>query len=131
MGDQFQVQGQRAGPAPEGDHYFDATERVERYGKSGRRLKRPRRVPVPGAPPDVVGIVDFTRSGNRWTIHFLKTREDRRQTGVAGALIDELYRQAEAAGVLLMDWGDIHHPGAAKLYLKHRDADRVRTRGRL
>jgi hypothetical protein len=115
-----------AGTAPEGDLYFAVTKRLLRFSlRTGRAFKKPKLVDVPGAGDGVVGFIDFTinPSADKTVpvIHFLKVREDARKQGVMRTLVDEFYARF-GADARWVEWGDIHHEGAWKLFVERKTA---------
>ena len=80
-----------ASPAlPKHRHFFHH-ERVTKFGKSGRKLKKPKlRLFDPGADPGVVGYVDY-RGRDDVYIELVIVRDDYRGKGVAAKLMDKLY----------------------------------------
>ena len=87
---------------PEGnDRYFKEYQEMERYGRSGQRLKKPRPGEmIPGVSNVcVIGFLDFhdygkTSDGKQmWYIDYMKTRGDSKGQGVASKLIDEFFER--------------------------------------
>ena len=87
---------------PEGhDTYFTEYQRMERYGSSGRRLKKPRKGElIPGVSNVcIIGFLDYhdygkTSDGKQmWYIDYMKTRGDSTGRGVASKLIDEFFER--------------------------------------
>jgi hypothetical protein len=117
-----------AGPAPKGDTYFAPTERKNWYGKTGRRLKRPKIEKTPGASENVVGFIDYNinRQNNGIEFAYTKIRKDFRGVyaiNILSLLIDELYKRYADAPYIY--WGKIMHPAIWKLYQRQRKlADR-------
>jgi len=93
-------------PNPVRDAYFNEYQETERYGASGRRLKKPRKGKlVPGVSDDcVIGFLDYhqqakTSDGNdMWYIDYMKTRGDKGGQGTASTLIDEFYNTVAKPG---------------------------------
>ena len=93
-------------PNPSRDAYFNEYQEMERYGVSGRRLKKPRKGQlVPGVSDAcVIGFLDYhrqakTRDGNdMWYIDYMKTRGDKGGQGTASKLIDEFYNTVAKPG---------------------------------
>ncbi len=77
---------------------------MERYGASGRRLKKPRPGEIiPGVSNVcIIGFIDFHEYGkNGWYIDYMKTRGDHRGQGVASKLLDEFFsRYAKPGGLI-------------------------------
>ena len=82
------------------DAYFKEYQEMEYYGRSGRRLKKPRRGDlIPGVSNVcIIGFLDFHRDGNGWYIDYLKTRGDHRGHGVASMLVDEFFKRYAVPG---------------------------------
>ena len=83
------------------DPYFTEYQEIERYGASGRRLKKPRPGKiVPGVSNVcVIGFLDYHHYGktsegkDMWYIDYMKTRGDSTGQGVASKLIDEFFER--------------------------------------
>ena len=83
------------------DPYFTEYQEMERYGVSGRRLKKPRPGKiVPGVSNVcVIGFLDYHHYGktsegkDMWYIDYMKTRSDSKGQGVASKLIDEFFER--------------------------------------
>ena len=83
------------------DPYFTEYQEMERYGASGRRLKKPRPGKiVPGVSNVcVIGFLDYHHYGktsegkDMWYIDYMKTRSDSKGQGVASKLIDEFFER--------------------------------------
>lgn len=83
------------------DPYFKEYQEMERYGRSGRRLKKPRPGKiVPGVSNVcVIGFLDYHHYGktsegkDMWYIDYMKTRGDSKGQGVASKLIDEFFER--------------------------------------
>ena len=89
-----------AGEHPKGETYFAETSRTTRTNPdTGRRLKNPRKVITPGAPPGTVAFVDYSKSNNpsQLFIHYARTRSDQEGRGHATAIINELIQRHEDA----------------------------------
>ena len=91
------------------DAYFKEYQEMERYGRSGRRLKKPRPGKIiPGVSNVcVIGFLDYhdygtTEDGKKmWYIDYMKTRGDHQGQGVASKLLDEFFeRYAEPGGMI-------------------------------
>ena len=126
-----------AGPAPEGDLYFDETHSTTLYGKKNRRLKKPRRVVTPGAGDGVIAFIDFTifPSVDKTVpyMHYARVRSDHQGMGHMRELVAEFYARY-GANARWIDWGDVVDEGAGKLYQEYKDADRrggVPTTGKI
>ena len=91
---------------PQRDAYFNEYQEMERYGASGRRLKKPRKGQlVPGVSDDcVIGFLDYHKKAKNsdgssyWYIDYMKTRGDKGKTGVASKLIDQFYETVAQPG---------------------------------
>ena len=90
---------------PEGrDPYFKEYQEMERYGSSGRRLKKPRPGEIiPGVSNVcIIGFLDFHEYGeNGWYIDYMKTRGDSTGQGVASKLIDEFFKRYAKPGGMI------------------------------
>ena len=83
------------------DPYFTEYQEIERYGVSGRRLKKPRPGKiVPGVSNVcVIGFLDYHHYGktsegkDMWYIDYMKSRGDSTGQGVASKLIDEFFER--------------------------------------
>jgi hypothetical protein len=88
------------------DSYFNEYQEWERYGKSGRRLKKARKGKmVPGvADACVIGFLDYHLDydkgdeGTAWYIDYMKTRGDKGGQGTASKLIDEFFTRIAKPG---------------------------------
>ncbi len=88
------------------DLYFKEYQEIERYGKSGKRLKKPRKGTLnPGvSDPCIIGFLDYhedytmSSGGTAWYIDYVKTRQDTRGTGTASKLFDHFYDNIAVAG---------------------------------
>ena len=85
---------------PQGrDPYFKEYQEMERYGRSGRRLKKPRPGKIiPGVSNVcIIGFLDYHHYGktsegkDMWYIDYMKTRGDATGQGVASKLMDEFF----------------------------------------
>jgi len=93
-------------PNPSRDAYFNEYQETERYGVSGRRLKKPRKGKlVPGVSDAcVIGFLDYHQQAKNsdgstyWYIDYMKTRGDKGKTGVASKLIDQFYETVVQPG---------------------------------
>ena len=91
---------------PQRDAYFNEYQEMERYGVSGRRLKKPRKGKlVPGVSDNcVIGFLDYHSQGKAsggtqmWYIDYMKTRGDKGGQGTASKLIDEFYNTVAQPG---------------------------------
>ena len=83
------------------DAYFKEYQEMERYGRSGRRLKKPRPGQIiPGVSNVcIIGFLDYhdygtTSDGKQmWYIDYMKTRGDSSGQGVASKLVDEFFQR--------------------------------------
>tara|TARA_R100000008_G_C3586673_1_gene172975 strand:- start:116 stop:736 length:621 start_codon:yes stop_codon:yes gene_type:complete len=83
------------------DAYFTGYQEMERYGKSGRRLKKPRKGQYhPGvSDPCIIGFLDYHQEGEaadgnpRWHIDYLNVRQDHRGEQIASKLVDEFFQR--------------------------------------
>jgi len=83
-------------PAEKGDAYFTPKQEWEYYGRSGRRLKKPKKGEMTPGVSDVcvVGFLDYhMKADNYYYIDYLKTRQDRRGRKFASMLIDEFFER--------------------------------------
>lgn len=88
------------------DHYFTEIQEWERYGVSGRRLKKPRKGElIPGVSNVcIIGFLDYHKQGqtsdgsDMWYIDYMKTRTDSAGQGVASKLIDNFYKTVAKPG---------------------------------
>jgi tRNA nucleotidyltransferase/poly(A) polymerase len=88
------------------DAYFNEYQEMERYGASGRKLKKPRKGKlVPGVSDAcVIGFLDYHKEGvssggsDMWYIDYMKTRGDKGGQGTASMLIDEFYNTVAKPG---------------------------------
>jgi hypothetical protein len=83
------------------DAYFNPEQEWERYGRSGRRLKKPRKGQmVPGVSDVcVIGFLDYHKYGdNGWYIDYMKTRGDKGGQKVASQLVDEFFKRYAKPG---------------------------------
>jgi len=89
---------------PMRDSYFNEYQEWETHGKSGRRLKKPRKGQmIPGVSDTcIIGFLDFHEYGdNGWYIDYMKTRGDKGGQKTASKLIDEFFkRYAETGGII-------------------------------
>ena len=102
---------------PQRDAYFNEYQEWERYGTSGRRLKKPRKGQlVPGVSDAcVIGFLDYHKYGdNGWYIDYMKTRGDKGGQKVASQLVDEFFkRYADTGG--MVHFGKMMHPSIGHL----------------
>lgn len=105
-----------AGPTTES--YFAPTERRHRYGKGGRVLKKPRIELIPGARPDTIGWLDWhPLAPGEIFIDFVTVRADWQSRGVGRQLLEAFYAGVVAPrGITYVDWGQLMHPNAERLY---------------
>ena len=88
------------------DPYFNEYQEWERYGVSGRRLKKPRKGQlVPGVSDAcVIGFLDYHKEGttsdgnDMWYIDYMKTRGDKGGQGTASNLVDEFFTRIAKSG---------------------------------
>ncbi|HEY5657330.1 MAG TPA: GNAT family N-acetyltransferase [Myxococcota bacterium] len=103
---------------------FQARERLVTRGKTGRTLKRPRKVIEPGAAPGAVAFIDYQEYGPAEEpyvyIQYMLVRDDMRGRGYGKTLLKHFMRDAEARGVSLVHFGKIMNPQMWKLYEKWR-----------
>ena len=91
---------------PQRDTYFNDQDEWEYYGRSGRRLKKPRKAGIiPGvADACVIGFLDYHKEyeksggGTSWYIDYMKTRGDKGGEGTASKLVDEFFSSVAADG---------------------------------
>jgi len=85
------------------DAYFNPEQEWERYGRSGRRLKKPRKGQmVPGVSDVcVIGFLDYHKYGNGWYIDYMKTRGDKGGQGTASKLVDEFFKRYATPGTIV------------------------------
>ena len=86
---------------PARDAYFNPEQEWERYGRSGRRLKKPRKGQmIPGVSDAcVIGFLDYHKYGdNGWYIDYMKTRGDKGGQGTASKLVDEFFKRYAKPG---------------------------------
>ena len=86
------------------DAYFNPEQEWEYYGRSGRRLKKPRKGQmVPGVSDNcVIGFLDYHEYGeNGWYIDYMKTRGDKAGQGTASRLIDEFFKRYAKPGGMI------------------------------
>ena len=97
------VEGPHARPdgKPQRDAYFNPEQEWERYGRNGRRLKKPRKGQmVPGVSDNcVIGFLDYHEYGDKgWYIDYMKTRGDKAGQGTASKLVDEFFKRYAKPG---------------------------------
>ena len=91
---------------PQRDAYFNDYQEWEYYGRSGRRLKKPRKGQmVPGVSDVcVIGFLDYHKEyeksdgGTSWYIDYMKTRGDKGGQGTASKLVDEFFTRIASDG---------------------------------
>ena len=91
-------------PAEKRDTYFTPQQEWEYYGRSGRRLKKPRKGDITAGVSDVcvVGFLDYHKKDeNYYYIDYLKTRADRRGRKFASMLIGEFFERFAGPGVTI------------------------------
>tara|TARA_B100000131_G_scaffold308639_1_gene338218 strand:+ start:1206 stop:1742 length:537 start_codon:yes stop_codon:yes gene_type:complete len=94
---------------PVRDAYFNEYQEWDYYGRSGRRLKKPRKGQmVPGVSDAcVIGFLDFHHYGKNsdgvdsWYIDYMKTRGDKGGQGTASKLIDEFFKRYAKPGGMI------------------------------
>lgn len=115
------------GPDEPSEMYFsDTFENQKKNPETGRAWKVPRKIPVPGAGPHVVGFLDYhvlVRSGPTGTpdpvyLDYYSIRRDQREKGLGTRLIDAFYRKFHDAAWI--DWGTIAHDHAMVTHLRMR-----------
>lgn len=111
-------------PFVRGDSYFAETKQTLFRSPSGRALKKPRHVLVPGAAPGTLAWVDWHPYGKDGVyIDFMKVRSDFRGQGHARALIEAFYRDVVLPRrATLVHWGRVMHPNAWKLMMRMKAA---------
>lgn len=83
------------------DAYFTGYQEMERYGQSGRRLKKPRKGQYhPGvSDPCIIGFLDYHKQGETtdgnpmWYFDYINVRQDTQEGGVASKLVDEFFKR--------------------------------------
>lgn len=115
-----------------GDVYFAQTQKYDFYGPSGRKLKKPKVSPVPGAEPGTLAWLDYhwtSQDGEHLYIDFIKTRQDMRGMGYARQLVEELIKRHPQAEYI--DFGKMMNPGIGKIYndVKAKYADKINFNG--
>jgi hypothetical protein len=100
------------------DTYFAQTERVQRYGKSGAKLKKPKVEIIPGARPGTLAWLDWHTAAPQFVyIDFMKVRNDWRSHGAGRQLVEAFYKQVVVRdAVENIHWGQIVSPYAWKIY---------------
>ena len=99
------------------DTYFAVTERVHRYGKTGKLLKKPRIEVLPGARPGTLAWLDWHMIGPRVLyIDFMTVRSDWRGMGAGRRLVEEFYQYVVVPRADTIDWGKIVSDRAEHLY---------------
>ena len=91
-------------PPNKHDAYFAEIQKWDRYGRTGRRLKNPRKGElIPGvADVCIAGFLDYHALGeNYWYIDYLKTRGDMRGKGYASRLVDEFFNRYAKPGATI------------------------------
>ena len=124
-------------PNPSRDAYFNEYQEMERYGASGRRLKKPRKGQlVPGVSDAcVIGFLDYHKeakleSGTTfWYIDYMKNRSDMRGQGSASQLIEKFYDTIPQPGDYV-NFGKMMQPAVG--HLKDKMAEKypeIKTKG--
>ena len=93
-------------PPKHNDPYFKEYQEMERYGKSGRRLKKPRKGEIiPGVSNVcIIGFLDYhlqtknSDGSSYWYIDYMKNRSDSRGQGTASKLIEYFYENVVQSG---------------------------------
>ncbi len=88
-------------PASRGDIYFSEYQEMEYVGRSGRRLKKPRKGQlIPGASDVcIIGFLDYHQQGTTrdgkpmWYLDYIKTRGGHGGQKVASRLVDEFFNR--------------------------------------
>lgn len=111
-------------PPRRSDAYFAETRQYESYGRSGRRLKRPRVTVIPGAPQDVAAFLDWHEYGERAAyIDYMKVRQDLRGQGLAAELVQAFFDAIVLPrGMTLVHWGKVMSPAVWVLMERMREA---------
>lgn len=112
----FALWSPEAGPTTE--RYFAPTERVHRYGKTGKLLKTPRIETFPGARPGTLAWLDWHQlaPGDLY-IDFMTVRSDWRSHGLGRQLVEQFYQQVVIPrGYAYVDWGQILSDYAERLF---------------
>jgi len=111
------------------DAYFNSEQEWEYHGRSGRRLKKPRKGQmVPGVSDDcVIGFLDFHKYGDKgWYIDYVKTRGDKGGQKVASQLVDEFFKRYAKSGGMV-HFGKMMQPQIGhlkdKMAKKHPDVN--------
>lgn len=108
-----------------GEPYFQSITREVRYGKTGKPLKKPRKVTTPGATPGTLAFMDYSAYGRPGDyavyINYMATRSDQRGKGHARRLIKLLFDNAPKSGVTFINFGRIMSPAIWKLYQERRN----------
>ena len=89
---------------PVSDFGFNEKQEWEYYGRSGRRLKNPRKGEITPGVSDVcvIGFLDFHEYGeNGWYIDYMKTRGDKMNQGIASQLMDEFFKRYAKPGGMI------------------------------
>jgi len=110
-------------PPHESDYYFADVQEWERYGTTGRRLKKPRKGPiVPGVDDDcVIGFLDYHLMGTTdegkpmLYIDYMKTRGEFGGQKVASRLVDEFFARYAPESGSYVHFGKMMHPSIGHL----------------
>ena len=110
-------------PPHESDYYFADVQEWERYGTTGRRLKKPRKGPiVPGVDDDcVIGFLDYHLMGTTdegkpmLYIDYMKTRGEFGGQKVASRLVDEFFARYAPEPGSYVHFGKMMHPSIGHL----------------
>lgn len=111
--DRLQIIDETAGPDPGPAYHRAGTKKPLKY------------FPFSG----LVAWLDYTVTADSVYIHYFIVRDDQRNKGLARQLLNRLYDQFP--DVRRIQWGDIMHPAAKKLFLEMRDTRPVPTFGKL
>ena len=94
---------------PMSDAYFNEKQEWDYFGRSGRRLKKPRKRRITPGVSDVcvIGFLDFHHYGkskdgvDSWYIDYMKTRGDKMNQKVASRLMDEFFKRYANPGGMI------------------------------
>jgi GNAT superfamily N-acetyltransferase len=104
-------------PFDPSDRYFAVTERVHRYGKTRKLLKKPRIEVLPGARPGTLAWLDWHMIGPRVVyIDFMTVRSDWRGSGAGRRLVEAFYEHVVVPRADVVDWGKIMDDRAVHLW---------------
>mgnify|MGYP003636863348 FL=1 len=91
-------------PPNQHDTYFAEIQKWNRYGKTGRTLKKKRKGElIPGVSlVCIAGFLDFHSVGeNMYYLDYMKTRTDMRGKGYATQLVDEFFKRYAKPGMTI------------------------------